>query len=155
MIIQVIIPPIPAELIVIGAAAKYGIFLTTLFAGFGLFIGSIIAYYFGYYLRKFNKYFFKKEKVRIVTEKIKKYGLWLLLIRVLPYNPSDIISYAAGILKFNKKKYIIITFFVAFTRVLILSILGSFIVDIKSLLVIISILFISAIIASAFIFNKN
>ena len=104
MIIQVIIPPIPAELIILDFASKQGIFITTFFGGTGLFLGSLIVFFFSSYLRKF----FKLDKVNIIEKKFQKYGFWILLIRVLPYNPSDIISYGAGILNYNKKKYVVI-----------------------------------------------
>jgi uncharacterized membrane protein YdjX (TVP38/TMEM64 family) len=154
MIIQVIVPPIPAELIVIAAATKYGILLTTIFAGSGLFIGSVVVYYFGRYIEKFKFKFFQREKVKPVMKKLKKYGLWILLIRILPYNPSDIISYVAGLLRINFKLYIIVTFIVTFTRVFILAFLGSYLIDFKSLIGIIVLLILSSVIATIFIFGK-
>ncbi len=150
MVIQVIIPPIPAELIVLSASNKYGVLITTLFAGSGLFIGSIIVYFFGNYLSKF----FNSKKTNIVREKFQKYGFLILLIRVLPYNPSDIISYVAGILKYNQKKYIIITFFVSYIRVVILSFLGSRVSNIFELISVFIILFLSGSLISYYLYKK-
>ncbi len=155
MILQVIIPPIPAELIVIASGKLNGILLTTLFAGAGLFIGSIIVYYMGYYIQhKFEK-FFKKDRVKIVMHRLKKYENILLLIRVLPYNPSDIISYVSGIIKVEKKKFFIITFFIAFIRTFILALMGAFITNFKTALIIISLLIICAIIAYSFVYKRS
>ena len=154
MILQVIIPPIPAELIVIASGKLNGILLTTLFAGAGLFIGSIIVYYIGYYFQHRFAKFFKKERVKTVMHRLKKYETVLLFIRVLPYNPSDIISYVSGIIKVEKKKFFIITFFTAFIRTFVLAIMGTFITNFKTALIIISLLIICAIITYSFVYKK-
>lgn len=150
MIIQVIIPPIPAELIILNSALSNNLFLVTLFGGLGLFIGSVIVFYFGNYLSSF----FPNKKVNILKKKFDDFGFWILLIRILPYNPSDIISYVAGILKYDKKKYLQITFFVTFTRVFILAFIGSRISSYFELIYIFSILFISGFIISYFLYKK-
>ncbi len=150
MIVQVIVPPIPAELIVLAAASKYGIILTTLFAGSGLFLGSIFVYFFGNYLSRF----FPSKKVRLVSKKFEKFGFWILFVRILPYNPSDIISYVAGILKYDLKKYLFITFFVTFVRVLVLAVLGSYVESLKDFFYIFNVLFISGFVISFLMYRK-
>jgi uncharacterized membrane protein YdjX (TVP38/TMEM64 family) len=151
MIIQVIIPPIPAELIVLDAASRNGILFTTLIAGSGLFLGSTLVFLFSFKLRSF----FKLDKVKVIEDKFQKYGVWILLIRVLPYNPSDIISYAAGILKFDKKKYIFITFFTSYIRVFLLSLLGVTISSLFQLALIFFILFLSGVFISYYLYKKK
>lgn len=151
MIIQVIIPPIPAELIVLDAASRNGIIITTFFAGSGLFIGSLCVFFFSSYLRNF----FKLETVKPIENKFQKYGIWILLIRVLPYNPSDIISYAAGILRFDKKKYVFITFFTSYSRVFLLSLLGITISSLFDLILIFFLLFLSGLVISYYLYKKK
>lgn len=151
MIIQVIIPPIPAELIVLGVASKYGLILTTIIAGSGLFIGSLFVFFFSSFFRKF----FKINEIRSIEKKFQKYGFWILLIRVLPYNPSDIISYVSGILGFDKKRYIIITFFTSYTRVFLLSILGINISSIFELIAVFFLLLLSGILLTYYLYGKK
>lgn len=155
MIIQVVIPPIPAEVIVIGSGKLYGVLTTTLVAGSGLFIGGVLVYYFGKLIEKKFHTTFEKEKVAKVIQKLKKLETIILLIRILPYNPSDIISYAAGIIKIDIKKYIIITFFVSFARSFLLAYFGSYIEDTKTLFIVFGILILSASIGWFFVFKKT
>jgi uncharacterized membrane protein YdjX (TVP38/TMEM64 family) len=154
MILQVIIPFIPAELIVIASGKFNGVFLTTIFAGSGLFIGSIIVYHIGYYIQyKFTK-FFKKDKIKLVIQRLKEYETQLLLVRILPYNPSDIISYVSGIIKISRRKFFIITFFVAFIRTYILAVMGSYITNFKTAFFVMSLLIICAILTYSFVYKK-
>ena len=154
MILQVVIPPIPAEVIVIGSGNLYGVLTTTLVAGSGLFIGGVVVYLFGRLIeKKFHKTF-EKEKVARVIKKLQKLETFILLIRILPYNPSDIISYAAGIIKIDIKKYIIITFIVSFGRSFLLAYFGTYIEDTKTLFIVFSILILSAVIGWFFVLKR-
>ncbi len=154
MILQVIIPPIPAELIVVASGKFNGILLTTIFAGAGLFVGSILVYYIGYYLQHRFEKFFKKEKVKFIIQNLKKHETLLLIIRILPYNPSDIISYVSGIIKVGKKKFFLITFFTSFIRTFILAVMGSFIINFRTAFIIISLLIVCAIVAYSLAYRK-
>ncbi len=154
MILQVVIPPIPAEVIVIGSGNLYGVVTTTLVAGSGLFTGGVIVYFFGRLIeKKFHKTF-EKEKVARVVKKLQELETFILLIRILPYNPSDIISYAAGVIKVNIKKYIAITFVVSFGRSFLLAYFGTYIEDTKTLFVVFSILILSAVIGWFFVLKR-
>jgi uncharacterized membrane protein YdjX (TVP38/TMEM64 family) len=155
MIIQVVIPPIPAEVIVIGSGNLYGVWLTTLVAGSGLFIGGVVVYFFGRVIEKKFHTTFEKEKVVKVIQRLREVETFILLIRILPYNPSDIISYAAGIIKIDIKKYLIITFFVSFGRSFLLAYFGSYIEDTKTFFIIFGILFFSAILGWFLVFRKQ
>ena len=154
MIIQVIIPPIPAELIVIVAGKAYGIFLTTLVGGTGLWVGSILVYYFGRYLHTRFDSFFNRDKVKEIISKIKKYQIPILWIRILPYNPSDTISYAAGIIKFNKVQYITITGITSYTRCFLLAFLGTTITSLQGIFWVIVALAVSAKVAHIILKRK-
>ena len=155
MIVQVVIPPIPAELIVIGSGKLYGVLTTALVAGSGLFAGGVLVYFFGRYIHKRFNSTFEKEKVSKVIKRLREVETFILLVRILPYNPSDVISYAAGIIKIDLKKYIIITFFVSFGRSFLLAYFGSYIEDTKSLFIIFGILLFSALVGWFFVFKKK
>ncbi len=154
MILQVVIPPIPAELIVISSGKLNGILLATLFAGAGLFVGSILVYYIGFYIQNRFSKFFKKNKVKKIINNLREQETLLLIIRVLPYNPSGIISCVSGIIKVDKKKFFVITFFTAFIRIFLLAVMGSFITNIKTTLILVSLLIICAIVAYAIAYKK-
>ena len=83
MILQVVIPPIPAEVIVIGSGNLYGVLTTTLVAGSGLFIGGVVVYFFGRLIeKKFHKTF-EKEKVARVIKKLQKIETFILLMQLV------------------------------------------------------------------------
>lgn len=155
MIIQVIIPPIPAELIVISAGKLYGQLITTIVAGTGLYIGSILVYFIGKYIHKKFQKFFKKEKVKKAIKQIRKFESLILWIRILPYNPSDIISYAAGIIKVKTKKFLTISLFTSYIRCYILAVLGSYLINIRTLLQVSVVLITSAIFTYFIVFRKK
>jgi uncharacterized membrane protein YdjX (TVP38/TMEM64 family) len=154
MLIQVVIPPLPAEAIVVAAATQYDILLVTLFAGTGLYAGGIIVYFIGKYLRNRFERFFDKDRVKGVVGKIKEHETAILWVRVLPYNPSDVISYAAGIVKVSKKKFFGVSFFTSYIRCFLLGWLGSRITSWSSAFLVIGLLIVSALVAKAF-FRKR
>lgn len=155
MILQVILPPIPAEIIIIGAANIYGVLLTGFLAGTGLFLGSVIVYYFGMHIREEFNRFFSKRKLQQTLGKLHKHESLILWIRILPYNPSDIISYAAGIMEIEKRKYYAITAVACYARCFILAWLGSVLKSISSILAAVGILAVSAILACGFLYGRK
>ncbi|MBR9699384.1 VTT domain-containing protein [Candidatus Woesearchaeota archaeon] len=155
MIIQVILPPLPAEFIVIGAGKLYGVLFTTVVAGTGLWIGSLIVYYIGRNLHdKFDR-FFNRQKVAAILKKVRAYKSVLLWIRILPYNPSDIISYTAGIAKIERKHFFGITLVTSYIRCFVLALLGSFIISLKSIFIVGGLLVFSAVGAHFFLQHNS
>lgn len=155
MVVQVIIPPLPAELIVIISAKSFGLWTTTLVAGSGLFIGGVLVFYFASWIERRFKNIFERDKVVTVITKLKKVETFILCIRVLPYNPSDIISYGAGLIRVSPKKFVTITFFVSYIRCFLLSYFGSYIVDAGSLFTVFGLLLISATIGWVAVFGSS
>ena len=155
MILQVIIPPIPAEVIVISAGKLYGIFVTTLVAGAGLYIGSVIAYFLGVYMHHRFDRFFEHDKLKIIISELKKYESLILWIRFLPYNPSDIIAYAAGIMHIDKRVFLSVTLVTSMVRCFILALLGAFITNLQTLFVVVMVVVLSMVIVHFLIFRKK
>ena len=62
-------------------------------------------------------------------------------------------DYKRGVV-LDKKKYFLITFFVTFLRVFLLSILGAYIVGFESLLIVLSLLLISAFVTYVIVYGK-
>jgi len=155
MILQVVIPPLPAELIVASAGNLYGTLPTVAAAGSGLYAGSVLVYFIGKYLeRKFSR-FFNREKTQKVMAGLRRFETAILWVRILPYNPSDLISYAAGILRVRLKKFLAISLCTSFLRTLSLALLGGYISNIKTLLQVLSILFLSALIGAAALYGSR
>ncbi len=155
MIVQVILPPIPAELIVVAAGKIHGVGITTLVAGSGLFTGGVAVYFLGRFIERGFHGIFARQKVARVIDRLHEVETLLLLVRVLPYNPSDIISYAAGIIKVKLRKYLLITFAVSFVRCFLLAYFGSMITDMQTLFVIFGLLFLSAMLGWAVVFGMK
>lgn len=155
MIFQVIFPPLPAELFVISAGKLYGVLATTLVAGAGLYVGSFIAYLLGSYThRRFDR-FFEGDKIQKIITALKRYESAILWVRILPYNPSDVISYAAGILHFDKRRFLSIGLVTSLVRCFLLAWLGSFITSLKTLAVVLMVLLVSLVVAHFILFRKK
>ena len=155
MAIQVIIPPIPAEVIVIGSSKLYGILITTIVAGAGLYLGSVLTYLIGRYIQKRFEKFFSKEKVEMLIQKLRKFEDLILWIRFLPYNPADTIAYAAGIMKIDFKKFVIIAAFTSFIRCFLLAYMGDYITNLKTIIIAIVLILLTGLIAYLIIFGKD
>ncbi len=155
MIIQVIIPPIPAEGIVILAAQKYGIITTTIVSAAGLITGSMAVYGIGRFLRHAFARFFDRKKVARILEHIRKHGSAILWIRILPYNPSDIISYTAGVASISPSKFIVITAIAAPLRCVMLAAMGRYISSYGTLIQVTALLLLSAIIAHIIVYSRQ
>ncbi len=155
MILQVIIPPIPAEGIVIIAARKYGILTTTAVSGAGLIAGSMAVYGIGRYLKSAFARFFDRGKVALILEQIRKHGSAILWIRILPYNPSDIISYTAGIAAIPSAKFITITVIAAPIRCAMLAAMGRSISSYGTLVLVAALLLLSAILAHVIVYSRH
>lgn len=155
MIVQVIIPPIPAELVVVAAGRQYGVPVATLVAGSGLWAGSYLVYLIGARIRRRFYRFFRRDKVDLLIQRLKQHELVLLLVRILPYNPSDAISYAAGIIRVGRTRFIAITGFTSFIRCLTLTLLGERITSVKHMFVVVGVLALSALIANAIVAGRR
>lgn len=144
MVVQVVVPPIPAELIVVAAGRQYGVVTAGLVAGGGLFTGSVAVYGIGWWLRRRFDRFFEGDKVSRVLAALDGYGALLLWVRILPYNPSDLISYAAGILRLRRRLFVPVTAVTSLVRCLTLAWLGTTIQDWSNLLPVAGLLVLSA-----------
>lgn len=100
------------------------IYLLLFFATFGNVLGSVINYYFGLkgeeYLEK--KRYLKKEKMFKYKELFSRYGGYSLLLAWVPII-GDPITFIAGILKYDFKKFLILVTISKFSRYLFLVII--------------------------------
>ena len=155
MIFQVIIPPIPAELLTMGAGKRFGVWITTFTSGSGLFFGSFAVYWIGVKINQRFTGFFSRDKVSKVLTTFEKNGSWILWVRILPYNPSDIISYAAGIAKIDLRRFLTISFFTSFVRCGMLAQMGFEILNWRNFITAFAILIASGIFSFALLYKNK
>jgi len=127
MIFQTIVAFIPSEAVLVFAGAIMNIFDVILYGGTGLILGSVIAFFIA-------RYGGRPVVVKFIGEKwIDKIDRWIakhgakaiLLSRVVPVIPFDLISYVSGITKLKFRSYFFATLIGAFPRCLFLAYAGS------------------------------
>ncbi len=99
----------------------YNIYLLLLFATLGNSLGSVINYFLGL---KGEEYLLKKSLIKekyIIKSKVyfDKYGAWSILFSWLPII-GDPITFVAGVLKYDFKKFLILVIIAKFSRYLFL-----------------------------------
>ena len=99
MIFQSVIAPLPAFLITIANGALFGFWLGLLLSWCSAMLGAALCFFIA-------RFFGSKHVAKIVTQPvvdktddfIKKYGNYAILIaRLLPFVPFDVVSYVAGL----------------------------------------------------------
>jgi membrane protein YqaA with SNARE-associated domain len=113
--------PIGSEaLLLYDLSIGYSPFLLILFASVGNTLGSIINYYIGLkgidYLTK--KSYINPKQLDNATNLFKKYGSYTLLLSWMPVI-GDPITFVAGVLKYDIKKFITIVFIAKLSRYII------------------------------------
>ncbi len=145
-IIEEVIAPIPSSVVVISSSyflmkdpyislisIEKLFFLIALPASIGVTIGSLFAYLITYYagkpfIDKWGKYLgLSWDEIEIAEDKFaktRKDELLLFALRLIPITPSVVVNAFCGFVRYDIKKYIIITFFGTLGRVFILGLIG-------------------------------
>jgi len=137
MFVQTIIAPIPSEaLLVFAGALGIGLFDIVLFGGVGLLLGSIAAFYIGRIGGRpvVEKMLGKKWMGRVDGWVTKNGAKAILLTRLTPFVPFDLISYISGATSLSFRSYIVATVLGAFPRCLFLAFLGTIAKDVLMLI---------------------
>lgn len=102
----------------------YNIYLLLLFATFGNVLGSLFNYYLGLKGEKYleQKKILKKEKIDKYSKFFNKYGGFSLLLAWAPII-GDPITFIAGVLKYDFKKFLFLVTLSKFARYLFLAII--------------------------------
>jgi len=125
--IQGLLVPIPSEIVLLAAGMIWGL------VGGGIMgvIGSMVAALLCYYIsrkggRPIAEKFVGKSAISLADDFIHKYGMSAIIIaRLLPFIAFDPISYTAGLVDLDVKKYSLGTFIGAIPRAFFYSWLGS------------------------------
>ncbi|SCG85235.1 DedA family protein [Methanobacterium congolense] len=145
-IIEEVIAPIPSTLVIMGTSfivlkgavisidAFLKLFLNIVLpASLGVTIGSLFVYGIAYFagkpfLERWGKYLGVSwediEKTEKKFQKSRSDELVLFLVRAVPIIPSVAISAFCGFIRFDLKKYLVITFFGTLVRAFILGFIG-------------------------------
>jgi membrane protein DedA with SNARE-associated domain len=145
-IIEEVIAPIPSSVVVIGSSyflmkdptisiisVEKLFFLIALPASIGVTIGSLFAYFITYYagkpfIDKWGKYLgLSWDEIEIAEERFAntyKDELLLFFLRFIPITPSVVVNAFCGFIRYDIKKYILITFFGTLGRVFMLGFIG-------------------------------
>ena len=102
----------------------YNIYLLVLVATLGNTLGSVVNYYFGLKGEEYleNKSFLKKDKLEKYKIFYEKYGAYSLLLSWAPII-GDPLTFIAGILKYDLKKFLFLVFLAKFFRYLFIAII--------------------------------
>lgn len=100
----------------------YNIYLLLLFATLGNVLGSCVNYYFGLKGEEFleEKNYLKKQKLQKYKNFFDKYGSFSLLLSWVPII-GDPLTFIAGILKYDFKKFLLLVTIAKFGRYLFLA----------------------------------
>ena len=127
MIVQTIIAPIPSEALLLFAGAVLPLYDVLVFGGIGLIVGSIIA--FNIAKRGGRPVVVKiigKKWTNIMDDWVSKNGTKAILVtRIIPVVPFDLVSYVSGITPIRFHNYLIATILGAIPRILFLAYIGS------------------------------
>lgn len=103
-VLQVLIAPIPGELVQIAGGYVYGIWNGTLFSTLGIYSGSIIAFYIARWLGwPLLRVFLPADKMEHLAFLLnsQKSIIGIFIVFLIPGIPKDILSYVAGATPIN------------------------------------------------------
>ncbi|MBN1233992.1 MAG: TVP38/TMEM64 family protein [Candidatus Coatesbacteria bacterium] len=127
-ILQVIISPIPGEVVQTAGGFLLGKYWGLLFNILGIAIGSAASFYLGRFLgQPFLIRFISEEKISKFSRQINsEKGFWgLLILFLIPGAPKDILSYISGITPLKFWHFIIISTIGRFPGIFVTTYLGS------------------------------
>ncbi|MCD6402700.1 MAG: VTT domain-containing protein [Candidatus Aenigmarchaeota archaeon] len=127
MVVQTIIAPIPSEaLIVFAGSLGLGIMNIIVFAGSGMVLGSVIAFWIARWGREaIVERLIGKRWLKPVDKWVNKHGTFAILAaRLVPVIPFDLVSYVSGLTSLKFSRYLIATILGAYPRTALLALLG-------------------------------
>lgn len=114
--------PLGSEaLLIYDITQGYNIYLLLFFATFGNSLGSVVNYFLGLKGEEYliNKKLLNEKYIIKAKTYFDKYGAWSILLSWLPII-GDSITFVAGILKYDFKKFLILVVVAKFSRYLFL-----------------------------------
>ena len=127
MIIQTIIAPIPSEaLLLLAGGIGISMLDVVIYGGTGMIVGSIIAFWMARLGREaLVKRFIGDKWLKPVDNWVNRHGAAAILVaRLIPLIPFDLVSYVSGLTSLSFTKYIIATVAGGYLRTLMLGFTG-------------------------------
>jgi uncharacterized membrane protein YdjX (TVP38/TMEM64 family) len=126
-IVQVLISPIPGQILGIFSGYTFGWFYGTIYGMTGIIIGSFIAFMLS---RKFGRPFVEKVVDKNILKKFDHLSedrgkATLFLIYLLPFMPDDIICFIAGLTNMRIRTLVLIAFLGRLPGTLVLNLVGA------------------------------
>jgi len=128
MIVQALAIPIPSEFILICGGAAFGFLFGWLVGA----LGSVVAAFISFYIsrkggRSVAIRFVGERGIKFADNWFNRWGVWAVLLgRVAPFIPFDVISYSAGLTQMKFRSFIVPTVIGALPRALFYSFLGDY-----------------------------
>jgi len=129
MIVQALAIPIPSEFVLICGGAAFG-FLSGWLVGA---LGSVVAAFIGFYIsRKGGRFvairFVGERGIEFADNWFNRWGVWAVLLgRIAPFIPFDVISYSAGLTQMKFRNFIVPTVIGTLPRALFYAFLGDYV----------------------------
>jgi len=128
MIVQALAIPIPSEFVLICGGAAFGLLSGWLVGA----LGSVVAAFIGFYISRKGG---RSVAIRFVGDKgiefadnwFNRWGVWAVLLgRIAPFIPFDLISYSAGLTQIKFRSFMIPTVIGTLPRALFYAFLGDY-----------------------------
>ena len=128
MIVQALAIPIPSEFVLICGGAAFGLLSGWLVGA----LGSVVAAFIGFYVSRKGG---RSVAIRFVGDKgiefadnwFNRWGVWAVLLgRIAPFIPFDVISYSAGLTQMKSRSFMIPTVIGTLPRALFYAFLGDY-----------------------------
>lgn len=128
MIVQALVIPIPSEFILMCGGAAFGFLFGWLVGA----LGSVVAAFIGFYISRKGG---RSVAIRFVGERgigfadnwFNRWGVWAVLLgRIAPFIPFDVISYSAGLTQMRFRSFIVPTVVGTLPRALFYAFLGDY-----------------------------
>ena len=128
MIVQALVIPIPSEFVLICGGAAFGVLPGWLVGA----LGSMVAAFIGFYVsrkggRSVAMRFVGERGIEFADNWFNHWGVWAVLLgRIAPFIPFDVISYSAGLTQMKLRSFMIPTVVGTLPRALFYAFLGDY-----------------------------
>ena len=128
MIVQALAIPIPSEFVLICGGAAFGVLSGWIVGA----LGSVVAAFIGFYISRKGG---RSVAIRFVGERgiefadnwFERWGMWAVLLgRIAPFIPFDVISYSAGLTQMKTRSFMIPTVMGTLPRAFFYAFLGDY-----------------------------
>jgi len=128
MIVQALAIPIPSEFVLICGGAAFGVLSGWMVGA----LGSVVAAFIGFYIsrkggRSVAMRFVGERGIEFADSWFDRWGIWAVLLgRIAPFIPFDVISYSAGLTQMKTRRFMIPTIMGTLPRAFFYAFLGDY-----------------------------